>query len=479
MRFSTPLGLFSVLWAIAAALHHLEAQPLAGLPIYPFVILLLLFADRLWALATFALAHSALLAIDLPSAANHSVLGLLVNGSILVACAHVALGGGDPPSRPLRLWAALRGPVRAIAAAVYFFAIFHKLNSSFFDPEVSCATSQVAKIFRLHGLGAWEPDLSALAPSIPLTVGAEVATLALLLWPRWMHVGAVIGLVFHTGLAWARFFDFATVILALYLFFFSWESIEARMKAIPAWAPGCVLAALVALTATSLYAHGLRGDPVLIDGSDWSLTADTLICVFWMLMVWPVLLPLFARAEEWRGDRRWTGVRLAWVFPAIALLNGATPYLGLKTVANYSMFSNLRTEGGRTNHLLVPAGLFAVGRYQDDLARVRRLERVPPKRWSWWVRLAGGQRWVRRNSRWLSDMPDARVPFTELRRTIQLWKAVGFTNVSVAYERGGEWRVVPDAFADADLMEPMPAWERKLMAFRAVEDDGLESSCRW
>jgi hypothetical protein len=35
LRCETPLGLFSLPWALAAALHHLEAHPLAGLPIYP------------------------------------------------------------------------------------------------------------------------------------------------------------------------------------------------------------------------------------------------------------------------------------------------------------------------------------------------------------------------------------------------------------------------------------------------------------
>ena len=479
MRVTSPLGLFSVLWAVAAALHHLEARPLAGLPLYPFVILLLLFPERLWAIAIFALTHGALLVLDLPSAANHSILALLMDGLLLIGCIQVAVAGGDPASGPRRLWAALRGPVRATAAVVYFFAIFHKLNSSFFDPEVSCATSQLAKTFGLHGLDAWRPSVSALAFNIHLTLATEIAILALLLWPRTSHVGALLGLLFHTALAWASFFDFATVIFAYYLFFFSWQSLETRMKAIPRWAWPCFLWAFGVLTATSFYFHGLRGDPTLVEGRLWSLRADTLICFSWMLMVWPLLLPLLATAEAWREDHRWTGVRPAWTIPAIALLNGATPYLGLKTVANYSMFSNLRTEGGVTNHLLVPAGRFAFAGYQDDLARVGFVRRTPPESWPWWVQVAGGERWVRRNSRWVSALPDARVPFAELRRTLQLWRKIGFTGVSLDYERQGERRMVEDAFADADLMRPMPLWERKLLAFRAVEDDGFESSCRW
>ena len=308
MRPVGPLALFSRLWAVAAALHHLEARPLAGLPLYPFVVLVLLFPERLWSLALFATAHAALLALDLPAAANHSVLALLIDFLLLFGCVR-AMRANDPAAAPRRLWEALRGPARATVVCVYFFAIFHKLNSSFFDPEVSCATSQLAKMFRLHGLESWEPASSALALNIQVTLAAEVAILALLLWPRAAHIGALIGLAFHTGLAWASFFDFATVVFAAYLFFFSWEELEARMKPIPRWGDPCFLAAFAALSGVSLYFHGLRGNAVIVAGDELSLRADTLICLAWMAMVWPLLLPLFARAGEWRGDRRSDGRR--------------------------------------------------------------------------------------------------------------------------------------------------------------------------
>lgn len=86
---------------------------------------------------------------------------------------------------------------------------------------------------------------------------------------------------------------------------------------------------------------------------------------------------------------------------------------------------------------------------------------------------------MRRNSRWVSELPNARVPFAELRRTLQLWREIGFRGVSVSYERDGRRRSVEDAFADVDLMEPMPVWERTLLAFRVVDEDGVPSSCRW
>jgi hypothetical protein len=48
-----------------------------------------------------------------------------------------------------------------------------------------------------------------------------------------------------------------------------------------------------------------------------------------------------------RGPILWLGI-------AALVLNAATPYLGVKTRAAFTMFSNLRTEPGHWNHLVVP-----------------------------------------------------------------------------------------------------------------------------
>ncbi|MFD3000914.1 hypothetical protein ACFS7Z_11115 [Pontibacter toksunensis] len=53
------------------------------------------------------------------------------------------------------------------------------------------------------------------------------------------------------------------------------------------------------------------------------------------------------------------------VFPVIVFINGMCPYLGLKTESSFAMFSNLRTEGGVTNHYFMPIELQIFG-YQKD-----------------------------------------------------------------------------------------------------------------
>lgn len=54
-----------------------------------------------------------------------------------------------------------------------------------------------------------------------------------------------------------------------------------------------------------------------------------------------------------------------------AALNGASPYLGLKTQATWSMFSNLSVECGSTNHLFIPASAMLF-RYTSECVTVTK-----------------------------------------------------------------------------------------------------------
>ena len=50
---------------------------------------------------------------------------------------------------------------------------------------------------------------------------------------------------------------------------------------------------------------------------------------------------------------------------------------------------------------------------------------------------------------------------------------------TVVFERNGERQVVQDAYADAEIMRPMPWLERKLFSYRVVDPDGMPARCRW
>ena len=57
--------------------------------------------------------------------------------------------------------------------------------------------------------------------------------------------------------------------------------------------------------------------------------------------------------------------------PLLVVLNAATPYVGLKTQSAFTMYSNLQTEDGRWNHVLIPESV-RVFDMQDDTVEVVR-----------------------------------------------------------------------------------------------------------
>jgi hypothetical protein len=165
--------------------------------------------------------------------------------------------------------------------------------------------------------------------------------------------------------------------------------------------------------------------------------------------------------------------------PLLALLNGCTGYLGLRTVANYSMFSNLRTEAGQTNHWF--ASVLALERvgFSRDLVEVFDVQIPPRAQPRIAVRLHGGNYWLRRQSRWMRETLPVRIPWIELRRSVLLWKDAGLRDVRLRYVRNGQVHLVPDATLDPVLTAPLPWWIRKFVAFRAVQPDTEPVRCRW
>jgi hypothetical protein len=89
--------------------------------------------------------------------------------------------------------------------------------------------------------------------------------------------------------------------------------------------------------------------------------------VYIAIFVWA----MFGKEREVTSNKRYfsTPYWSLLLFPLIVLLNGFSPYLGLKTETSFAMFSNLRTEGGISNHLIVPANSQLFG-FQKDVVEI-------------------------------------------------------------------------------------------------------------
>jgi hypothetical protein len=129
------------------------------------------------------------------------------------------------------------------------------------------------------------------------------------------------------------------------------------------------------------------------------------------------------------------------------VLDGVCPYIGLKTDSSFAMFSNLRTEPGFANHLLIPHGPHPFG-FQRDLVHI----------------VESSDSMLARSAR-----QHELVPFFTLRARVSSLAASGRRNVHVVFERGGVLYDVERAESMAELSRPYPLLVRKTMKFRPID----------
>jgi hypothetical protein len=185
---------------------------------------------------------------------------------------------------------------------------------------------------------------------------------------------------------------------------------------------------------------------LLREDSEWASLPSGVFPLFaagWMtLMLAPLAWLLGSKrlAADFaaRSPGRLAYAPILLVFPALVFFHGMSPYLGLRTVPAFSMFSNLRTEGGLTNHWFMPGRALRIAGFQEDLVTVRSAEDEELIRFA------------RRPRR----------TFYDFKMRIQRMAASGKHDIVVSYRRGSEVRTLARAEADPELMQPVPWWQR-------------------
>ena len=79
-------------------------------------------------------------AMHMPVASNNKMISAFMNAGVLIIAiqAYVTIGHGEPIRE--MLYERMRVVGRALLAVMYFYGIFHKINTDFLDPSVSCAS---------------------------------------------------------------------------------------------------------------------------------------------------------------------------------------------------------------------------------------------------------------------------------------------------------------------------------------------------
>lgn len=450
---------FAVLMALCAAAHisvHLS-QAQASLS---WMLGAGVFAGAMWliyrpdvpAFAGLALLQIVSVFVDAPYNPDHWLLIFFVN--ILALGAMLRLYLQDGAVSPQRLMERIEPGARLVFLVCYGFAALSKYNADFlFSPD------SAARELLDYQTGVM-PVLTWLVwpPAVPwLALACETLVPLLLIPPRTRHLGITVGLLFHAALMISpavAVYDFTIAVYAmLYLFtpagfdqqVLSWWSVTMqRHPVLHAWLK------------RNRWCFSVLPAAALLLVSLHSSLGDVTARVAWFR--WTLATAVVGGSIALGGIGLYSGrlqasdlccVPQGWLACAVlglAMLNGLCPYLGLKTQGSFTMFSNLRTEAGAWNHLLVPQQLRCVEGYQDRLVRIAATDDP-----------VLNQNYVQRG---------LLATEFEVRRRLTLKPSISLTL------QQGQELVVVDPARDPTLGEPLDLLSRKLLIFRPVSPDG-------
>ncbi len=312
---------------------------------------------------------------NVPVASNNATISAFTTLALLSAAGYIVLKDHRlTRERTLRAFAPM---ARDLLIVMYFYGVFHKINSDFLNPAVSCAVAVYRPLASPFALADWKFGQYG---AIYATFIIETLAIICLLSRRWKYYGLALGMPFHIviGLSgYAFYMDFSTLCLSLYALFLP-ESYFDRLNAalerglrrldglISRRVIRLILLALpAALVIESLLIRRLLGSVPFMP--QHAMPAFVLISVPYYLSVL-LFCPLRPAESAWMPSFGYLSPGFA-LLSLLFLLNGMSPYIGFKTESSVAMFSNLRTEGGHTNHLLVPR-LPYLFHYQSDIVAI-------------------------------------------------------------------------------------------------------------
>ncbi|MDO1446010.1 HTTM domain-containing protein [Rhodocytophaga aerolata] len=317
----------------------------------------------------------------MPATSNHWLFTAFVNLTIVQALIYLIIKNRRFQIREDEFFETFAPVIRIEVIILYFYAVFHKLNSGFFTPESSCATD-LLKAQHLDLIFPLSPEMFAANAYFTLVVEATIPLF--LCFKRTRNWGILLGLIFHWVLGYSShnaFYDFSSMIFATYFLFASYP---------------------LSSYLTNLYSRiRHRVSKVLSPGNVFGNLAQ--LISFWLvgMAIIFIITKVLAKAELFYLHIFWTGYSLVciglvvvfmishrrkeqivvaspsfavphplfYVLPVMVFLNGLSPYIGLKTENSFAMFSNLRTEGNISNHYIIPAS-FQIFDFQKDMVEI-------------------------------------------------------------------------------------------------------------
>lgn len=446
-------SVFTWLWA-AGILFHMASysEPVEAVTVgmLASALAVIFGVFRTAAFFTLVVAHLLYVYIRLPRVPNHSILAAAIDITILAAAGWLAMSTRSRRIDLTKLYRSFAPVVRLELLVLYFYVVFHKLNSGFFNTEHSCGSFMYLRLAREY---PFLPTAEWMRWSaIILTIAIEAAIPVMLVVRRLRLAGVWLAFVFHFALAMDPgdvVFNFSSILISLFFLFLPEESGAVILGVVTAFRDRTLAvlraSSFVAKTAVFLVVAPLAAVLIFRDGIPTGLTFESsrAAWVVYAAAIMSVFVATLRRAPlHFQSARELlsVGTRGLLIIPALLVINGLLPYVGLKTETSFAMYSNLHTEGGRTNHWLMSPGL-QMWNYQRDLVRIHRtsVSRIQ--------RLANrGYLWTYYEFKWMmQEHPDA----------------------SVTYEHNGVIRRVRRVADDPQFVPGNPLM-RKFLRFRPV-----------
>ncbi|AOL23928.1 Protein of unknown function, DUF393 [Erythrobacter litoralis] len=358
--------------------------------------------------------------VQAPVASNHTIVRAAALLGYWLAFA-TAMFRNDPFERIFERFA----PAGCAALLVmYFFGIFHKINTDFLNPETSCAPTLWALM--PWPLSAFQGPVIDYAAIYGTFIVEGLIACALVI-KRFRHWGIAAGIGFHLLLSlssYAMYISFTTLSIALHTLWLN-ESAARKTLASP------IVRAVRAKLVQPIYRVAVIGLCVWLAifafGGHYSLATFAVL---------PLVLPfcwalLFHAGEVDEGQRSVPVIGV--LVGALFFANCAMPYLGLKTAQSVNMFANLRLEAGVSNHLVISSAQRPFDYLQDVVT----------------LKKSGTHRVYYDVLAWLQRNPD---------------QSISFTRNGVLYENANAQTLAEDI-----EMILLPEWVNKWFHFQPVD----------
>jgi hypothetical protein len=355
------------------------------------------------------------------------------------------------------------GAVMRVEFLVFYAWVgVHKLNAHYFDPSLSCANNFLGQwIDALPGVPvpAWVPPISSY-----LTVGAEIATLVMLLIRPLRKFGILVGVAFHSILV-VLYPAFQFLVFGFFILFIPEETLERVRQSLVGgrFLRGPRDACLSLLRRSGWFRAGIG--IVLLMALRFSLAEESVravVCVALLVSaITAYTVTLFA--VELRHPA--PPVRICAGLPAVLAIlpifvffQGLQPHLGFKAVQSFSMFSNLDTQAGQSNHLFLPVAL----QVSDNLSETVEVHGTNL------VTLAKVAKSAGRHSK---------VSYAHMRQLISRASRAGAKGLRVSFTHRGVPRTVERAEEDPELSSA--SWVERVYLQHGLIATSRHGRCRW